>query len=235
MVTFSNISRKYSKNGGSEVRALDDVSLEIGKGSFVAIIGPSGSGKSTMMNIMGLLDRPTSGTYQLDGQSVDSITGDDLAAIRNQKIGFVFQSFHLLPRTTARENVELPLIYSDNSAPGISSAEALKAVGLEKRMDHYPSEMSGGEQQRVAIARALINDPEIIFADEPTGNLDSRSGEEIMNIFRDLHRSGKTIVLITHDSDIAKCAQRVIQISDGKITSDEPTPHRKQKGHAVTN
>jgi len=217
MVTLKNVSRIYSKNGSPDVRALDDVSLEIDKGSFVAIVGPSGSGKSTLMNIIGLLDRPTSGTYTLDGGIVSSLSDDELARMRNQKIGFVFQAFHLLPRTTAKENVELPLVYADRSDPGMSAVSVLKAVGLEQRMDHYPGEMSGGEQQRVAIARALINDPEIILADEPTGNLDSHASQEIMNIFQDLHRSGRTIVLITHDQELARQSQRIIQIIDGRL------------------
>jgi putative ABC transport system ATP-binding protein len=217
MVIFKNVSKIYSKNGSPAVRALEDVSLEINKGSFVAIVGPSGSGKSTLMNIIGLLDRPTSGTYTLDGSVVSSLSDDELARMRNQKIGFVFQTFHLLPRATAKENVELPLVYSDRSDTGMSAANVLKAVGLEQRMDHYPGEMSGGEQQRVVIARALINDPEIILADEPTGNLDSHASREIMKILKDLHRSGRTIVLITHDQELARQAQRIIQITDGRL------------------
>ena len=217
MVIFKNVSKIYSKNGSPAVRALEDVSLEISKGSFVAIVGPSGSGKSTLMNIMGLLDRPTSGTYTLDGSMVSSLSDDELARMRNQKIGFVFQTFHLLPRATAKENVELPLVYSDRSDTGMSAAGVLKAVGLEQRMDHYPGEMSGGEQQRVVIARALINDPEIILADEPTGNLDSHASQEIMKILQGLHHSGRTIVLITHDQELARQAQRIIQITDGRL------------------
>jgi putative ABC transport system ATP-binding protein len=217
MVILKNVSKFYSKNGSPVVRALDNVSLEIDKSSFVAIAGPSGSGKSTLMNIIGLLDRPTSGVYTLDGNDVGGLSGDESARIRNQKIGFVFQAFHLLPRATAKENVELPLVYAYRSDTAMSAPAVLHAVGLEKRMDHYPGELSGGEQQRVAIARALINDPEIILADEPTGNLDSQAGKEIIDIFRDLHRNGRTIVLITHDQEIAQYAQRIIRISDGKI------------------
>lgn len=221
MVTLKNISKMYSKNGSPGVRALDDVSLEIEKGSFLAIVGSSGSGKSTLMNIMGLLDRPSSGVYMLDGREVGGLTEDEAARIRNQKIGFVFQAFHLLPRATAKENVELPLVYADGSDGILPADQVLKAVGLGERMGHYPGEMSGGEQQRVAIARALINDPEIILADEPTGNLDSRASEEVMKIFKELHDSGRTIVLITHDMGIAEHAQRIIRIADGRIVSDE--------------
>lgn len=221
MVTLNNISKMYSKNGSPAVQALDNVSLEIEKGLFLAIVGSSGSGKSTLMNIMGLLDRPSSGTYRLDGREVDGLTEGEAARIRNQKIGFVFQAFHLLPRATAKENVELPLVYSDDSDGNLPAEQVLKSVGLGERMAHYPGEMSGGEQQRVAIARALINDPEIILADEPTGNLDSRAGEDVMNIFKELHNSGRTIVLITHDQEIAAHAQRIIRIADGKIVSDE--------------
>jgi putative ABC transport system ATP-binding protein len=215
MVILKNISKIYSKKSGSEVRALDKVSLQIEKGSFIAVAGPSGSGKSTLMNIIGLLDRPTSGTYILDGLDVSRLSDDEAARMRNRKIGFVFQAFNLLPRTTAKENVELPLVYAEGAAAGKSATAVLKAVGLEKRMDHYPGEMSGGEQQRVAIARALINDPEIILADEPTGNLDPGASREIMNLFRDLHRGGRTIVVITHDREIAAYAQRTLRLTSG--------------------
>ncbi len=215
MVILKNVSKIYSKNGRPGVRALENVSLEIDKGSFAAIVGPSGSGKTTLMNIIGLLDRPTSGTYTLDGRDVGGLSDDELARMRNQKIGLVFQSFHLLPRSTARENVELPLVYTDRPVSGTSAANVLKAVGLEDRMEHYPNEMSGGEQQRVAIARALINDPEIILADEPTGNLDPVASGEIMSILRDLNHSGRTIILITHDKEIARFTQRVIRLQKG--------------------
>ena len=220
MIVLKNVSKLYSKNGSPKIRVVDNVSLKIDKASFVALAGPSGSGKTTLMNVIGLLDRPSSGTYSLDGREVGSLSDDEAARLRNRKIGFVFQAFHLLPRTTAKENVELPLVYADRSNTSLSAADALKAVGLAERMNHYPAELSGGEQQRVAIARALINDPEILLADEPTGNLDSHAGEEIMNIFQDLHRSGRTVILITHDQEIAQQAQRIIRIADGKIVSD---------------
>ncbi|MCP4217566.1 MAG: ABC transporter ATP-binding protein [bacterium] len=236
MIKLENIEKIYGKNkngkkdGGTAtrrgaagllVKALDGVSLEIEKGSFVAVVGASGSGKSTLMNIMGLLDRACSGSYVLDGGEVGDFSDDALAQIRNRKIGFVFQSFHLLPRTTAKENVELPLIYGDDNGQhnGSSAEEVLRAVGLEKRMNHYPSEMSGGEQQRVAIARALINNPEIILADEPTGNLDSKASEEVMKIFHQLNADGRTIVLITHEQEVANQAQRIVRIVDGKIST----------------
>ncbi len=217
MVKINKVTKLYGKNSGPEVRALDGVSLDIEKGSFVAIVGASGSGKSTLMNILGLLDRPSSGSYTLDGSVVSDLTDDEAAYIRNRKIGFVFQSFNLLPRTTAKENVELPLVYSAPGESHLSAPEVLASVGLDKRMDHFPSQMSGGEQQRVAIARALINDPEFILADEPTGNLDSKATDEVMRIFEDLNRDGRTIVLITHEPEIAARAQRVVRIADGKI------------------
>jgi putative ABC transport system ATP-binding protein len=194
------------------------MNLEIKNGEFVAIVGPSGSGKSTLMNIIGLLDVPDSGSYILNGKEVAKLSLDELAEIRNQKIGFVFQQFHLLPKTTAKENVEIPLIYSDKKDITGLAVSALKLVGLEERINHVSTELSGGQQQRVAIARALVNDPELILADEPTGNLDSKSGLEIMSIFQKLNRSGKTIVLITHDQKIAEHANRVVKIVDGKIS-----------------
>ena len=221
MIQLHNISKEYRKNEDLSVNALLDVSLEIKQGEFVAIVGPSGSGKSTLMNILGLLDVPTKGSYLLDNSEVSGLDIDELAKLRNQKLGFVFQSFHLLPRTSAKENVELPLIYSDRSDVKKLASNALKAVGLEDRVNHFPGELSGGEQQRVAIARSLVNDPDIIFADEPTGNLDSRSGLEIISIFQDLNLKGKTIVLVTHDRNIAEHARRIIRISDGQIVVDE--------------
>jgi len=212
--------------GEIEIRALDGVSLSIAEGEFVAIMGPSGSGKSTLMNVLGCLDRPTTGTYVLDGVDVSRLDGNARAEIRNAKIGFVFQSFNLLPRTTAMENVELPLLYSDNgvgSGDRIARAKAsLRRVGLAGREKSMPSQLSGGQQQRVAIARALITDPPIILADEPTGNLDSRTSEEVMSIFQELNDQGETVLLITHESDIARHAKRIVVLRDGKIVSDEP-------------
>jgi putative ABC transport system ATP-binding protein len=226
MIELRQVNKTYRKDA-DEVRALSDVSLEVKVGEFVAVVGPSGSGKSTLMNVVGLLDRPDSGAYHLDGSSVDEYSPDELASLRNEKIGFVFQTFHLLPKTTALENVELPLIYS--SRPDISGLgdKALEMVGLKDRAKHLPSELSGGQQQRVAIARALVNDPELILADEPTGNLDSKAGLEILAIFQDLNRLGKTVVLITHDASVANMAKRVVEIVDGKIVSDTPVEDPK--------
>ncbi|MGW8266928.1 MAG: ABC transporter ATP-binding protein [Longimicrobiales bacterium] len=218
-MSLKGVNKTYRK-GAEEVRALVDVSLDVSPGEFVAVVGPSGSGKSTLMNIVGLLDRPDSGSYTLDGRDVEDLDSDDLARIRNQKIGFVFQTFHLLPRTTAVENVELPLIYSSRHDISGLGERALEAVGLKDRARHLPSELSGGQQQRVAIARALVNEPEIILADEPTGNLDSRAGLEVLAIFQALNRQGKTLVLITHDEAIAAMAGRVVEIVDGRIVSD---------------
>ena len=220
MIELEGVSKTYQK-GADVVRALDTVSIIIEEGEFVAVIGPSGSGKSTLMNVIGLLDRPDTGSYRLDGTDVTTFTSDELAVLRNEKIGFVFQSFHLLPKTTARENAELPLIYSDRPNIKGLAQKALEQVGLGDRADHEPSELSGGEQQRVAIARALVNEPELILADEPTGNLDSKSSLEVMAIFQELNRRGKSVVLITHDKDIASMAQRRLQIVDGRIVGDE--------------
>ncbi len=224
MIEIHDLVKVYSL-GEIEIRALDGVSLSIAKGEFVAIMGPSGSGKSTLMNLLGCLDRPTTGSYVLDGVDVSQLDGNARAEIRNAKIGFVFQSFNLLPRTTAVENVELPLLYSDN---GVGSGDrlarardALKRVGLAGRERSTPSQLSGGQQQRVAIARALITGPPIILADEPTGNLDSRTSEEVMAIFQQLNDQGETVLLITHEPDIARFARRVITLRDGRITSDE--------------
>lgn len=214
--------------GKVKVTALKGVGLEVPRGQLLAIMGPSGSGKSTLMNILGCLDRPTSGQYFLDGSDVSKKSDNELAEIRNRFIGFIFQTFNLLARTDAMANVELPLIYRGVGARERKerAAAALEAVGLAKRMHHRPNEMSGGEQQRVAIARAIAGDPKVILADEPTGNLDSRSGEEVMAIFQDLNARGITMVLVTHDPDIARHAQRIVSVRDGKIVSDEMVEDR---------
>ena len=218
MIRLENIFKIYEM-GENKVFALDDVSLHIKEHEFVSIIGPSGSGKSTLMNMLGCLDVPTQGKYFLDGIDISKKTDDELAEIRNNKIGFVFQGFNLLPKLTAIENVELPLIYSNVSTKERKrrAKEALEKVGLGSRVNHKPTELSGGQQQRVAIARALITNPPIILGDEPTGNLDSQSGKEVMEIFKNLNESGNTIILITHDSDVAAKAKRVIRIQDGKL------------------
>jgi len=221
IIQAKNITQLYNKNGSITVKALQNVSVNIEKGEFAAIMGPSGSGKSTLMNILGCLARPTSGEYLLDGENVNSLNDDALAKIRNRKIGFVFQQFHLLPRTTALENVELPLLYSDRSDISKLAQQALEIVGLADRIHHYPAELSGGQQQRVAIARALVNNPEIILADEPTGNLDTRAGLEVISVFERLHVEGKTIILVTHSQEIAEHATKIIHIKDGKITGEE--------------
>ncbi|MCI5741370.1 MAG: ABC transporter ATP-binding protein [Lachnospiraceae bacterium] len=230
MIEVSHLMKIYNP-GENEVRALDDVSLQIKQGEFVAIIGQSGSGKSTFMNILGCLDIPTSGNYYLNGKDVSGLSDDELSEIRNQEIGFIFQGFNLIPGLTALENVELPLIYRNVPATKRRelAVESLKKVGLEKRMEHKPAEMSGGQQQRVAIARALAAAPPIILADEPTGNLDSKSSHEIMEILGKLHAEGKTVILITHDDGIAASAKRVIRIMDGKIELDEEKQNEKDK------
>lgn len=213
---------KIYNPGENEVRALDHVSLKVTRGEFVAIIGHSGSGKSTLMNMLGCLDVPTSGQYFLNGKDVSNLTDDELSDIRNLEIGFIFQGFNLIPNLTARENVELPLIYRGVSRKEREALaeEALDMVGLSHRMDHKPNEMSGGQQQRVAIARAIAAKPPVILADEPTGNLDSRSTQEIMNVLKDLHKSGRTVILITHDDEIAAQVKRVIRIKDGRVEAD---------------
>jgi putative ABC transport system ATP-binding protein len=217
MIEIENITKVYQM-GETEVRALDGVSLKIDNGEWAAITGPSGSGKSTLMAILGCLDSPTSGVYRLDGTDVAQMKDDQLAQVRNQKIGFVFQQFNLLARTSALENVELPLLYSGFNHRREKAQAALAAVGLADRMKHHPNELSGGQQQRVAIARALVTEPSILLADEPTGNLDSKTGKEIMGLFRELHQTrGITVIFVTHDPTIAANAQRVIHISDGQI------------------
>lgn len=221
LIEVKNLMKIYNP-GENEVRALNDVSLSISRGEFVAIIGQSGSGKSTFMNMLGCLDVPTSGSYYLNGKDVAGLSDDELSEIRNREIGFIFQGFNLIPNLTALENVELPLIYRNVPGPKRHemSIRSLKKVGLEYRMDHKPSEMSGGQQQRVAIARALAAAPPLILADEPTGNLDSASSKEIMQILTELHEEGRTVILITHDNQIAESAKRVIRVMDGKIVSD---------------
>jgi putative ABC transport system ATP-binding protein len=224
VIEITNLVKVYHL-GEVEVRALDGVDLLVEQGEFVAIMGPSGSGKSTLMNIIGCLDRPTSGSYILDGSDVSQMSRDQRAIIRNAKIGFVFQSFNLLSRTSAMENVELPLLYADITMTRKERHEAARSalhhVGLAGREGNYPSQLSGGQQQRVAIARALVTNPAILLADEPTGNLDSRTSIEIMGIFQELNDEGKTVVLITHESDIAAHAKRIVHVRDGKIQQDE--------------
>jgi len=226
LINLKNIVKNY-KVGTQVVRALRSVSLSINKGEYVAIMGASGSGKSTLMNIIGCLDTPTSGDYTLNNKKVSSLLDDELAEIRNQEIGFVFQTFNLLPRNTALENVMLPLVYA-----GVKKAERLKKaegilmdVGLADRVEHKPNELSGGQRQRVAVARALVNNPSILLADEPTGNLDSKISEEIMQLFADIHRKGNTIILVTHEEDIARHAHRMVRLKDGEIESDVINPN----------
>ena len=221
LIQFKHVSKVY-ESGEITVRALDDVSFVIRRGEFVAIVGQSGSGKTTLLDILGCLNRPTEGEYQLDGQSIHARTDQELTTIRNQQIGFIFQTFHLLPRKTALENVQLPLLYAGCSGDDQRhrALELLTRVGLENRTHHYTNQLSGGQQQRVAIARALANQPDIILADEPTGNLDSQSGQDILTMFHQLHEQGQTIIMITHDRDIAAQAQRHISLADGRVISD---------------
>ena len=225
IIKTENLVRHFTV-GTQTVEALRGVSLDINKGEFVAIMGPSGSGKSTLMNIIGCLDSPTSGTYFLNNKNVSSLDDDALALIRNHEIGFVFQNFHLLARNTALDNVMLPLKYAgiDKSEQEEIAMEVIKSVDLESRAHHQPSELSGGQQQRVAIARALVNRPSILFADEPTGNLDSKTGDDVMNLFTSLHKQGQTIIVITHEIHVANQAERIISIKDGKIFEDQKVP-----------
>jgi putative ABC transport system ATP-binding protein len=224
VIEIHDLTKVYQM-GEVEVRALAGINLIIDRGEFVAVMGPSGSGKSTLMNIVGCLDRPTTGTYKLDGVDVSELNRDQRAVVRNAKIGFVFQSFNLLARTSAIENVELPLLYGETGwtrqERHAAARTAIMRVGLGGREEHYPSQLSGGQQQRVAIARALVTDPAILLADEPTGNLDSRTSEEIMGIFQELNEAGKTVVLITHEPDIARHAKRIVHVRDGLIHEDE--------------
>lgn len=219
VVNLENVNKVYTNDEGLSFQALKDINFKVEVGEFVAIVGPSGSGKSTMMNILGLLDQPSSGSYHLDGIDVSRMSENHLAEIRNKKIGFVFQSFNLLNRTSALSNVELPMLYA-----GVSDIErkskakkALESVGLEDKINSHPNQLSGGQQQRVAVARALVTNPELLLADEPTGNLDTKTGEDIMKLFKELHSKGKTIILITHSPEIAKEAGRVVQIKDGEM------------------
>ena len=220
MITVKDIVKTY-KTGNMDLTVLKGVSLHVGAGEMVAIMGPSGSGKSTLMNVIGCLDRPTSGSYALDGEEVARLDENALAKIRNRKIGFVFQQFNLLARTTALRNVALPMIYSGARGRDDRARKALARVGLADRLDHTPNQLSGGQQQRVAIARALVNEPPVLLADEPTGALDSRTGEEIMALFGDLHREGKTVLIVTHDEEIAAHCERIVRFRDGEIVSDE--------------
>jgi putative ABC transport system ATP-binding protein len=223
LIRLTDITKIYQM-GDMEVRALDGVSMEIHRGEYVAIMGPSGSGKSTMMNVIGCLDTPTSGTYELNGKLASAMSDDELAQIRNEEIGFVFQTFNLLARTTSLQNVELPLIYAGKTPVERHQMahQALENVGLGSRSDHMPNQLSGGQRQRVAIARALVNNPSILLGDEPTGALDSKTSVEIMALFEELYQKGNTIILVTHEEDIARHAHRIVKLRDGKIIHDEP-------------
>jgi ABC-type lipoprotein export system ATPase subunit len=232
MIALEHASKRYSKDA-NVVTALADISLRIDSAEFVAVVGPSGSGKSTLLHVLGLLDRPDEGLFRFEDRDVSTLDSDELAHLRNRRIGFVFQAFHLLPKTPAVENVELPLIYSDRDDLSGLAHKALERVGLADRATHLPSELSGGQQQRVAIARALVNDPDLILADEPTGNLDSQSGLEVMGILQELNDQGKTIVLVTHDAELARVARRLIRIVDGRITEDSKVTNRRDARAAL--
>ncbi|HDQ45838.1 MAG TPA: ABC transporter ATP-binding protein [bacterium] len=228
VIEIHNITKTYHV-GEIDVHALNGVDLTVGAGEFVAVMGASGSGKSTLMNLIGCLDEPTSGEYDLDGVRVSSLSRDAYADIRNQKIGFVFQGFNLLPRTSALENVELPLFYDRQkriSDPRKAAQEALERMGLDDRMDHEPNQLSGGQQQRVALARALVNQPSILLADEPTGNLDSRTSVDVMSVFQELNDQGMTILLVTHEKDISHYTRRIVEMKDGRILNDTPVRSR---------
>jgi putative ABC transport system ATP-binding protein len=229
LIKITNIKRDFPL-GNEIVYVLKGIDLEINKGEYVALMGPSGSGKSTLMNILGCLDTPTSGTYVLNGKHVSEMQDDELAGIRNKEIGFVFQTFNLMPRTTALDNVALPMVYAGHSkSERVERAtEVLTQVGLNDRMDHKPNQLSGGQRQRVAVARALVNKPSIILADEPTGNLDSKTSVEIMNLFNEIHANGNTVILVTHEEDIASYAHRIIRLRDGLIESDTINSHIKK-------
>jgi putative ABC transport system ATP-binding protein len=232
IIDIRDITKVYQM-GDIEVRALDGVSLQIYEGDFVSIMGPSGSGKSTMMNVLGALDQPSTGEYYLDGEDVAQLSESELARVRNRKIGFVFQSYNLLKRTTALRQVELPLIYASANNRTERAKQALEMVGLERRVDHLPTELSGGQQQRVAIARALVNNPSMILADEATGNLDSKSGTEVMKIFQQLNEEhGITVVFVTHDSWTARHTKRLVMLRDGKLVADQPIPNTLVAGEA---
>jgi putative ABC transport system ATP-binding protein len=225
MIELSGVSKTYAMNA-KPVHALRQVDLRVKCGEYVAVLGPSGSGKSTLMHIIGCLDTPTAGGYRFQGIAVDGLSRNELAQIRNERVGFVFQSFHLLPRASAVENVELPLVFGKVplARRRRTAADLLERVGLGQRLDHLPSELSGGERQRVAIARALANAPDLVLADEPTGNLDSKSGEEVMALFGELHAEGRTLIVVTHDANVAQYARRIIRLLDGRVVADTPQP-----------
>lgn len=228
LIRVEDLKKEY-KSEEVVTKVLHGLSFTIDKGEFVSIMGPSGSGKSTLMHILGFLDRASSGLFEFDGQDVTSLTDDDLAKLRNEKIGFVFQAFNLLPRTTVLENVKLPLLYAENKKVNHTkrAKEVLEMVGLGHRLNYYTNQISGGEKQRVAIARALINEPSVLFADEPTGNLDSKSGTQVMKILQDLNKAGNTIILVTHETYTSEHAKRIISVKDGLIVSDHPVTHRR--------
>jgi putative ABC transport system ATP-binding protein len=232
VIQLINVNKNYKTEGDDEIQVLKDISLNIESGEFVAITGPSGSGKSTLMHIIGLLDKPSSGEIKIDSETIESFTPTKLAKIRNIKIGFVFQSFNLLKKTSALDNVALPLVYANVSSKDrlIKAKHELELVGLSDKLTNTPAQLSGGQQQRVAIARALVNEPSLILADEPTGNLDSKSGEQILELFTELNNKGKTIILVTHDQKVAKASKRIVSIMDGRILSDEINKPFFQKG-----